>query len=104
MNGGVLSVGDSVTLDSSTSSNPGPAGLRISTLHGPGLITRTVESVSADFDPVLVNNGRIRVDDLIRIEGDYEQGSGTLKFQSRVGDILPSLDRRVEIEGRAETE
>ena len=101
MNGGVLSVGDSVTLDSSTSSNPGPAGLRISTLHGPGLITRTVESVSADFDPVLVNNGRIRVDDLIRIEGDYEQGSGTLKFQSRVGDILPSLDRRVEIEGRA---
>jgi hypothetical protein len=103
MNGGVISVNDSVMLESDQSSDPGPVGLRISTLHGPGLIQRIGSSgkTEGEFDPVLVNNGRIRVDDLIEIEGDYEQTSGTLKFQSRAGDDLSSIDRRVEVDGKA---
>jgi hypothetical protein len=102
MNGGVISVDDSVILESDQSDDPGPEGLRISTLHGPGSIQRTgSSSEKKDFDPVLVNNGRVRVDDLIQIDGDYEQISGTLKFQSRAGDDISTIDRRLEIEGMA---
>ena len=103
MAGGVITVDEAIYLGSDQSEDPGPNGLRISTLHGPGLIQRsTPEGKSeGDFDPVLVNDGRIRVDDLIEIQGDFEQGSGTLKFQSRAGDDLSSIDRRVEIDGKA---
>ena len=102
MNGGVISVDGAVTLQSDQSADPGPPGLRISTLHGPGLVQRNKTSGGKKgFDPVLVNNGRVRVDDLLQVVGDYEQTAGTLKFQSRAGDDLSSIDRRVEIEGKA---
>lgn len=100
LNGGTITVDDAVRLNPDQSEAPGPDGLRISTLHGPGTIQRS-GATAKTFDPVLINNGRLRVDDLLVIEGDYEQTAGTLKFQSRIGDPLPSLDRRLQINGRA---
>ena len=101
LNGGKILVDGAVSLDSDQSDDPGPEGLRISTLHGPGIVERKEPDKNKAFDPVLINNGRIRVDDLLEIRGDYEQTGGTLKFRSRAGDSLPSLNRKVEVDGRA---
>ena len=85
-----------------TSQAPGAGGVRIGTLHGPGVVRRRNDTSSPEdpIDPVLVNDGRIRVDGLIEVFGDFAQDGGTLKFQHRPTDGF-GQDRRVVISGKA---
>lgn len=102
LDGATISVDTLVELKPQEGDNPGPDGLRVATLHGPGVIARSGSPLGDDgFDPVLVNEGRIRVDELLTIQGDYQQQSGELKFRSRAGDDTGNLDRRLLVEGRA---
>ena len=103
LNGASLRVEDRIELLQSTeeADTAGAPGVRIGTLHGPGTISRVDPSDPADeFDPVLVNRGRIRLDGVMDVEGDYEQVGGILRVQRRVGDNI-GPDRRIDIDGRA---
>ena len=98
MNGGTLTTSDAIhlTKDEGTS---GGSGVRTATLHGPGTI-RGATPPGELFDPVFNNEGRVRVDGLITVEGDYRQQSGAIRYQHRLGDGF-GLDRRVDVTGMA---
>ena len=102
LNGATVRVDTFVQIEPFRDDVPGPDGLRIATLHGPGVVERAGNPAGGEeFDPVVINEGRIRVDELLTIRGDYLQEAGELKFRSRAGDDTGNLDRRVVIEGQA---
>ena len=80
----------------------GANGMKIGTLYGPGTIQRIndISNPGDPLDPVLINSGRIRVDGLIDVHGDFEQDGGTLRFEHRTDDRF-GLDRRIDVYGRA---
>ena len=104
LNGATVSVETQVELlqvdESETSA--GEDGINIGILNGPGTIRRINDTSSPGdpLDPVLTNNGRIRVDGLIDVQGDYLQEGGILRFQHRASDGFGN-DRRVEVDGMA---
>ena len=102
LNGATVRVDTLVEIQPFREDVPGPDGLRIATLHGPGVVERPGAPFRGEeFDPLVINGGRIRVDELLTIRGDYLQETGELKFRSRAGDDTGNLDRRVVIEGQA---
>ena len=104
LNGAAISVETNVHMMQSdqVANSAGANGVKIGTLHGPGTIQRIndISNPGDPLDPVLINSGRIRVDGLIDVHGDFEQDSGTLRFQHRAADGF-GLDRRIDVYGRA---
>ncbi|MCH2162059.1 MAG: FG-GAP-like repeat-containing protein [Phycisphaerales bacterium] len=80
----------------------GANGIKIGTLHGPGTIRRINDNSQPGdpLDPVLINNGRIRVDGRIEVHGDFKQDGGILRLEHRThGGLGPN--RRIDVDGMA---